>query len=302
MEKLMTKPGEVSANTLESLLAESVADARTREKTTFDALAGHDAKLVLFGAGQLGRRTLAGLRKADIEPVGWSDNNSKLWGKQVEGITVLSPADAAARYGTTAVFVITIWGAAAVDHMRDRERQLRNLGCQKVVNIGSLYWKFPELFLPHYTMDLPHKVLEEADAVRKAFDLWHDEASRAEYLAQLRWRLYLDFDCLPDPVSHPIYFPSDLCRLHDKETFIDFGAFDGDSVKSFVAQSQAKFKEIMAFEPDPENYKKLSATIAAFPKEIQGKIRLRQAAAGASNGKVSFAFSFTAGPPPRSAP
>ena len=75
--------------------------------------------LVLFGAGGIGRKTLAGLRALGIEPLAFADNNPALWGKRVNGLQVLSPQEASARYRKTAVFVVTIWSGEGRDRMRD---------------------------------------------------------------------------------------------------------------------------------------------------------------------------------------
>ena len=53
--------------------------------------------------------------------------------------------------------------------MPARIAQLRQLGCKSVVPFLPLYWKFPELFLPHYTHDLPHRGHLQADRIRQGF-------------------------------------------------------------------------------------------------------------------------------------
>ncbi len=68
--------------------------------------------------------------------------------------------------------------------------------------------------------------------------LWADEASRQEYLSQVRWRLRFDFENLSNPVGHPIYFPQDICPLIENEVFVDCGAYDGDTIELFLAQPQ----------------------------------------------------------------
>src|SRR5438477_6674877 len=101
----------ILAAELEELLAESVDHARERERTDFDRIAGPRAdSVVLFGARKLGQLALAGLRQAAIEPCAFCDNNPALWGQSIEGVRVFSPADAARRFGDSAVFVITVWG------------------------------------------------------------------------------------------------------------------------------------------------------------------------------------------------
>jgi FkbM family methyltransferase len=290
MNTLHDKHGDAALyGELERLLSERVEGAAERERTSFQRCTQpFQASLVLFGAGGLGRRTLAGLRKLQIEPLAFSDNNPRLWGTTVDGLAVLEPAEAARRYADKAAFVITIWSGQATDRMANRQRQLRTLGCQKILTFGPLYWKFPAIFLPHYSADLPQKVHEQAESVLRAFHLWADQDSRREYVAQVRWRLLADFDGLADPVSHPIYFPFDLCKLRDDEVFVDCGAFDGDTLRSFFSESREAFHKVVAFEPDPVNFVRLRQYVEALPGRMRDSIRIRQAAVGARSGVVSF--------------
>ena len=272
---------------IEDLLREGVAGALQRERNNFDELAGPCAKsLVLFGAGGIGRKTLLGLRELGIEPLVFADNNPKLWAKPLLGVPVLPPAEAAALYGKSALFIVTIWCGEGRDRMRDRVLFLRELGCERVITFGPLYWKYPEVFLPHYAAAPAHKVHENADSVLQAARLWQDDASRREYLSQVRWRLLFDFDGLADPVQHQIYFPPDLCPLIAGEVFVDCGAYDGDTLVSFLAQPQPGFQKIIAFEPDPASFVRLTQRVSALP--VRNSITLHRAAVGAKNGTVRF--------------
>jgi FkbM family methyltransferase len=274
---------------LEGLLSEDIVSAKHREKNAFDELAGPLAdSIVLHGAGNLGRKTLHGLRRAGVEPVAFSDNNAELWGKTLDGVPVFSPFDAARKFGKSAVFVVTIWGGAITDTMADRCRPLLELGCAKVLNFGLLFWKYPEIFGPHYSYDLPHKLLEQGDQVRRAFDLWADDASRSEYVSHVRWRLKMDFDGMPRPVRHPMYFPDDIVEVSNDEVFVDCGAYDGDTLKTFLEKCGGNFSEFHALEADPKNASKLRAFIATLPADLQRKITTHELAVGAMHGKVLF--------------
>jgi FkbM family methyltransferase len=275
---------------LEELLSEGVEKARAREKAAFDELAGPFSRaIVLFGAGNLGRRTLAKLREQGIEPLAFLDNNSARWGTAIDGVEVLSPSEGANRYGTSAVFVITVWGALGVDRMKTRVEQLRKLGCLRVCSFATLYWKYSDTLLPHYAVDLPHLVYQEADQVRQGLRVWADNASKREYLAQLRWRLTMDFDCLPEPVGHAIYFPKDICALRQDEVFVDCGAYDGDTIRLFLEQSQSMFQRLIAFEPDAANFEILKKSVAVLETNVRNRIHLRHAATSNENGRVLIA-------------
>ncbi len=256
---------------IRKVLAVDKETVRRLERSAFDELS--DSKqLVLCGAGGLGRKTLQGLRRAGLEPIAFSDNNARLWSTEVDRVPVHSPADAVSRYGETAAFVVTVWGAHSADRLEERKAYWRGLGCKTVLSFRTLFWKFPAYFLPHYACDLPHKVYEQADQVIAAATLWSDDVSRVEYLEQLRWRTGVDYGGLPDPVEGPTYFPKDLIAVVPRERFVDCGAFDGDTLRDLVRVTGGAFEKVWALEPDPANFMKLKSTIAALPESVRSRV------------------------------
>jgi FkbM family methyltransferase len=274
---------------LEALLAEDRVSVEKRETTAFDAIAGpFNRSLILFGAGRLGRKTLAGLRRLGIEPLAFADNNPASWNHPIEGVPVLPPQQAAEIYGQKAVFVVTIWRAGG-EHRYDRtQAQLRQLGCQRVAPAAMLFWKYPETFLDYYCLGLPHQVIAEREAVRQAFSWLEDEVSRREYVSQVRWRLWLDFAALASPDKQEQYFPEDIFRLRPDEVLADCGAFDGDTLAAFLRRTGEAFGQITALEPDPANFQKMSARVAQYSPAIRRKIRLEQVGAADFSGSLRF--------------
>ena len=264
---------------LDALLARPVAAARAAEAREFDRLAG-GRPIVLMGAGGLGRRALAGLRKHNVEPLVFVDNGPARHGTTLDGIRVLSAADAAHEYGRSAAFVVTIWGANRPHRFAHSRQQLEALGCDVVLPFPPLFWKYAESMLPFYLQDLPSRVLEQGDEVRRGFDIWEDPASRAEYVAQVRFRLDADFDGLSHPVQHPQYFPSDLFAWSADEWIFDGGAYDGDTVRALSAIHSNRFGHVLAVEPDPANFAKLMATVGELPAEVRARVECRQVALG----------------------
>ena len=274
---------------LEEILDGDIASIINREQTTFDNLTTpFSNSLILFGAGSLGKKTLAGLRKLDIEPLAFVDNNHKLWNTVVDGLNILSPSDAAKKFGNRAAFVTTIWCPGF--RFADLKQQLVELGCSTVISFVPLFQKYSDIFLPHVCVDLPHKVYEHAEDVRKAMSLMADDISRREYLAQLKWLLApTDMSgTFLEPIPGLKDLPLDLLSLHPNEVFVDCGAFNGDTIKSFLQYSGASFSKIIAFEPDPTNYRKLQAYIATLPNEIKDKTSIYQMAIGAKREILRF--------------
>ena len=283
----MSETSEDFERELDALLTEGAEGALKREAAAIEALGDLKAMgIVLFGAGNLGQRTLTGLRKHGVEPLAFVDNKTALWGKDLNGIPVMSPAEGVALYGNRATFVVTIWRAGGTDRMAARVEQLRQLGCKTVVPFLPLYWKYSDSLLPHYMHDLPHCVYAEADRVPHALSLIADDQSRREYLAQMRFRLLGDFGSLPAPVHGGAYFRDEFFRLRTDEILIDCGAFDGDTLDLFLKKSSHSFGNALAFEPDPENYVKLVARVNSMPPKTRERIATRQAATGDTNKQV----------------
>jgi len=271
------------------LFGESITECREREAAAFDLATEGTEGLVLFGAGGLGRKTLKGLRSAGLEPLAFSDNNKALWGQFIDGLRILPPGEAVLQYGKSATFVITIWAEWA-GRMEEQRHDLRKLGCQTVVPFTLLFWKFPDLFLPHIQVDLPSKVHEQASDVLRCAELWADSTSHAEYRAQVRWRLYSDFESLTPPMES-MYFPTGLVegiRLDESCVFVDVGAYDGDTIADFVALTRGKFRRAYAFEPDTANFASMQQRLSRMPESVRSRITARQQAVGDRNCLLSF--------------
>lgn len=275
------------AGQLDAMLACDVSGRRAEARAAF-AAASQGRPIVLMGAGGLGRRTSTGLRQDGIVPLAFADNSPARQGTKIDGLRVLSPVDAAREFGASAAFVITIWGAGSPHRMAHSVAQLSALGCDVIVPFTVLYWAHAAALLPHYLQDEPHHVLEQADQVRSAFDLWDDDASRAAYLANVRFRLDGDFDGLPHPVGHPQYFPDDLYAWSANEWIADVGAYDGDSIRDLVRLHGGAFAHVLALEPDAANFAKLQASVATLPESIRAKIDARRLAAASQPGALRF--------------
>lgn len=274
---------------LEELLAkmrqESRASMIERERTAFDRLAGAlKDSLILFGAGPFGRQTLTGLRTVGAEPLFFVDNREALWGQRVDGVEVLAPADAAARYGESACFVVTVYNGS-----RPR-RQLRELGCRCVLSYVPLLWKYSDVFVPSSCMGLAHPMWDRVEEIRKAYSILADEASRTLFREQLQWRTDFDSDALrpPSPVAET-YFPPDIVKPSSAEVFVDCGAFDGDSIGSFLTQHDGKFEHIYALEPDPENRRMLENFRQKLPRDSAARFTVLPYAVGKHRARVNFA-------------
>lgn len=68
------------------------------------------------------------------------------------------------------------------------------------------------------------------------------------------------------------YFSSDIIKLSDHESFVDIGAFDGDTVKDFIHHTHAKFDRIFSFEMNEINFKLLQGNVKHMPNHDRIRI------------------------------
>jgi len=245
--------------------------------------AGH--KVVLFGAGGLGRQTLACLRAASIEPLAFCDNNETLWQTTVDGLKVVAPQEAARLFGDVALFVVTIWNP--FHWYSETKELLSQAGCRRITSASPVYWRFAESLLPFYAQDLPHKLLASKDDVLKASALWSDNESAAEFARQVAWRFSGEwaFTRPTDPTS---YFRPELFHPLAEEVFIDCGAFDGDTLRAFLTARQQSFRHFIAIEPDECSYRKLVQSVDDLPSATRAKVSAIRSAVGAERSVVRF--------------
>lgn len=52
-----------------------------------------------------------------------------------------------------------------------------------------------------------------------------------------------------------------LLHLHDNETYVDLGAYNGDTVEEFIRTVNGNYRAIYAFDPDKKNFQKLCARV-----------------------------------------
>jgi FkbM family methyltransferase len=232
------------------------------------------SQFVCMGAGNLGRRIARAIR-----PVLICDNNSSLWGSEAENVPVVSPVEAVKRY-PEAMFVVAIWHPSRNETMMDRIQQLKALGASKVIPFPTLFSEHGDLLLPNFFWERRDYFTEHKEEIGRGRALF-DAEGREEFDRQMRLRLGDFSGQVIDKGAQ--YFPEDIFRLTQNEVFIDCGAYDGDTIAEFRRFSGDHFTQIVAFEPDPDNFASLKSAVNDDPR-----IRLQPYATGARRGTLRF--------------
>ena len=211
--------------------------------------------VVVYGAGNTGRRVIALLRARGIEPVGVLDQRG---GGDVttDGVPVHRPGsepfDRAMRAGATAV--VAVFNRDA--DVRAIETLIRSLGYGRVVGVVELHDLLADDWGDAYWMASREHASRHADEVLAGMHRLADDASRVLYERTIAYRVRGDAEDAPTPMGGLQYFPADVPRRGGPLRYVDCGAYDGEALRT--AEQVADLESVCAFEPDPANFAKLT--------------------------------------------
>jgi FkbM family methyltransferase len=247
-----------------------------------DSLATHltdNSPIIVFGAGNLGRKIAAFLINEKKNVVAFSDNNSRIWNNDLLGLKVLPPSE----IPLEAIIIVAIWSPE--NSYKQAKEQLLKSGAVNIYHASALMKLYPQKLLPYYHFETSDYFLKYQDLQNEVINILADDESKKQYQAHLNCRINLNFEDLPDADTKNQYFPSDIVTLTENEVFLDSGAFIGDTFADFGQRTNWKFSKYIALEPDPKNFDKL---INVIPSEIKNKVKVFPYAVGAENTILKF--------------
>ncbi len=100
--------------------------------------------------------------------------------------------------------------------------------------------------------------LQECNAV---YQMLADEESRRIYINILQYKISGNIHYLETTHSRPEKIFRQVLKPSRNETFIDLGAYNGDTIREFLNYTHQKYYFIYAVEPDKRNFKKLTKYI-----------------------------------------
>lgn len=222
-----------------------------------------DRPLALYGAGNLGRMARDFLRNVGRDFVMAVDRNAATLADDTgwAGVELLHPdkvPDAAKSGVRLAVSIVS-------SPYVPIERSLAEIGFGDIVPFYDLTESFRDLhplsngwFAPALTA---HEIANTAAVLAR----WDDDFSRAHHLQFLAWRrLREEWSFSPAPVvaGDRFFIPEVTGLMHERECLIDAGGHHGSVIEAFLARTKGRFRQIVAFEPDPANRAALKRCLA----------------------------------------
>jgi FkbM family methyltransferase len=255
-----------------STLAASERDMRLPGGNTAPWSPALGERVVLYGGGAFARSVLPLLRAAGANVLFALDRR----GGAVRGLDDLpvhtpgsEPASRAERGDCTAV-VGVFNREADVERI---EELLRSLGYGRVVNVPELYESLGAELGERFWLAGRDFYVAHRDRIEAAGDVWADATSRELFRSLLRFRVDWDPSAAPRPADGAQYFPADVPAGEFPVSFVDCGAFDGDTL-AMLANLGRPVEQVYAFEPDLRNFARLSVRAAEFARTTGAHVSL----------------------------
>lgn len=202
----------------------------------------HGKSLYIWGGGAKAGIYVEGFKRHGLidDICGFVDNDKDKWGRTIQGIPIIGPMQLPEDKNAF-VFINTFHEKVN----REIEKQLT------------------EKNVEHCILDKYFLCVNKENVI-KAFDLLNDDSKELYYALSMS-KLYgtePDVDVTPDQ-----YFPFYPFNAMSNETFLDIGAYRGDTLEKYLTVKGAdSFKKYIAFEPDRKNFDVLHKTVDMLVK------------------------------------
>ena len=218
--------------------------------------------ILLYGAGNLGKKLHACLVQNGIQPLGFIDRNAERC--TAPAPVFLPDAEALCPYRDAVVILVGLFGRTQDAAIR---KTLQEIGFTHIYALHEIDWNAIEsrTFLSHMFIGSydPADLPRDEQQIRAAYELFSTEEERDFFLAALTAYHAHDVTRFPLPLSlEGQYLAADVPEQMDYRRLIDCGAYDGDTLRS-ILQNGREIEAYAALEPQGD----LCAGIQTYIRE-----------------------------------
>lgn len=218
-------------------------------RTLWEYLKSAGKPIVLYGTGDGADKVIACLEAEGLGVSGIYASDEFVRGQQFHGFTVGKYSELLNRKEPV---IALICFASELPEQMDR--------FYKLARVHETYAPHVPVFPGDETVTAAwiNKYEEELQLV---YDRLADEDSRNVFASVLNYRISGKLSYLKECTSSRADDLQDIFSFDDEETYVDLGAYDGDTIQEFLNLTGHRYKKIYAVEPDPKNFKKLTAYV-----------------------------------------
>lgn len=211
--------------------------------SVWEYLAETEKPIVMYGMGDGAEKILSVFEKYGIKPAEFMASDEFVRGHYFKGFKVKKLSEIEAEYDD---FIVVICFGTAFPEVLERIAKIAEkyeVVAPDVPVIGG------GLFDGDYVSD------HECD-IMTLRPLFADDISRNTFDKLMKYRITGNIDVLRS-CETPKSEAYDLLKIGTNETYVDLGAYNGDTIDEFLKLTDKRFEKIYAVEPDKRNYSKM---------------------------------------------
>ena len=206
--------------------------------------------IIFWGCGNSMRLIKKELQERGVVPTAYCENNPNIIGKSIDNVPVLSYDEVRAQYKEY-IIVLTV----AINNAVPIVEQLKKAGEKNPIYHIEHPFKVENVFLEY--SDVKDKFHE----YEKMFDILQDERSKKIFQELINFKISGNKLPLLKYVDGDTFFDENIIPESDHYSYMDVGAYTGDTLLRFYAFCRGKYNKLYAVEPDEGNFKALSELV-----------------------------------------
>lgn len=237
-------------------LYQAIPIAKNQFDEFLNAYRNSERKIFLFGAGLCGSSYVKLMERHQLHIEGVIDN----FKRSFQGKPTLKLEEVLQNYNIEeCIFIISAPGAQEAIY----SQLLEFCNREQIFLFAMSRYCIPENE-PAKAKD--YLILHKAD-IKQLYNRLGDQQSRDVLVHTLLGRMTADLNEFASVWSGDFYYPPDLITLHDHETMVELGSYNGDTLLEFVSRCP-DFKRAYCFEPDDICIKILHDRTAQYADRI----------------------------------
>ena len=222
------------------------------ENTLWEYLKTAGKPVVLYGTGDGADKVLTRLAETGVPVSGIFVSDEFVRGQQFHGFTVQAYSELLA--SREKVIVLIAFASELPDVM---ER------FYKLASVHETYAPHVPVFSGEETVT-PAWIKKYETKLLAVYDRLADAVSRETFASVLNYKLSGKLSYLQACTTNRTEDMRTIFSFGREETYLDLGAYNGDTVQEFLLLTHGRYKKIIALEPDPKNYKKLTDYVRQY--------------------------------------
>jgi FkbM family methyltransferase len=216
------------------------------ENTLWEYLKTAGKPVVLYGTGDGADKVLARLAETGVPVSGIFASDEFVRGQQFHGFTVQTYSELLT---LREEIIVLIAFASELPDVMER--------FYKLASVHETYAPHVPVFSGEETVTAAWIKKYERE-LQTVYERLADAVSRETFASVLNYKLSGKLSYLQACTTNRTEDMRTIFAFGGEETYLDLGAYNGDTVQEFLQLTRGRYKKIVALEPDPKNFKKLT--------------------------------------------